>query len=109
MPLSSAGYYFVTEGDQLIGRQYKKARFVEYTDETFRTPKNRSYWDQHLGILGPFIRAEVDETVKVVFRNNATRPYSVNAHNLPGQVTEYRGQTYNKPIDIQPGETAVYR
>lgn len=97
------------EGSTYIGRQYKKVRFVQYTDETFTTPKKRSYWDQHLGIMGPFIRAEVDETVKIVFRNNATRQYSVNAHNLPGQVTEYMGQTFNEPLPVQPGETAIYR
>ncbi|XP_030838530.1 hephaestin-like protein [Strongylocentrotus purpuratus] len=106
---NSEGYYFVKEGPTYIGRQYKKVRFVQYTDETFTTPKKRSYWDQHLGIMGPFIRAEVDETVKIVFRNNATRQYSVNAHNLPGQVTEYMGQTFNEPLPVQPGETAIYR
>ncbi|XP_041484093.1 hephaestin-like protein [Lytechinus variegatus] len=106
---NSEGYYFVEEGPTYIGREYKKVRFVEYTDDTFTTPKNRTYWEQHLGILGPFIRAEVDETVKIVFKNNATRQFSVNAHNLPGQATEYMGQTFNTPIPVQPGETAIYR
>ncbi|XP_071481629.1 hephaestin-like protein [Diadema antillarum] len=106
---TSDGNYFIRKGPTEIGRLYKKVRFVEYTDMTFEEPKTRSYWDQHLGILGPFIRTEIGDTVKIFFKNKATRPYSVNAHNLPGQLMEYRGQTYDTPLSIQPGENAVYK
>ncbi len=33
--------------------------------------------DEYLGLLGPILRAEVGDTIKVVFKNNASRPYSI--------------------------------
>ncbi|PYV48720.1 MAG: hypothetical protein DMG94_02750 [Acidobacteria bacterium] len=36
----------------------------------------------HLGILGPVLRAEVGDTIKVVFKNNASRPYSIHPHGV---------------------------
>lgn len=61
---------------------YKKAVFREYTDSTFRELKARPDAWAHLGILGPLLRAEVGDTIQVVFRNNATRPYSLHPHGL---------------------------
>src|SRR5690348_15867509 len=61
---------------------YRKAVLREYTDATFRTPKARPDAWVHLGILGPLIRAEVGDTIRVVFRNNASRPYSVHPHGV---------------------------
>lgn len=43
---------FVTRGPKRIGSRYKKARYVEYTDNTFTTKMLRSPEEQHLGILG---------------------------------------------------------
>ena len=34
------------------------------------------------GDLGPLIRAEVGDTIRIVFRNNATRPYSMHPHGV---------------------------
>jgi hypothetical protein len=50
---------------------YRKAIFREYTDSTFRRLKPQPEAWTHLGILGPLLRAEVGDTIKVVFRNNA--------------------------------------
>jgi manganese oxidase len=61
---------------------YRKAVFNEYTDATFRVLKPRSGDWAHLGILGPLIRAEVGDTIKVVFKNNASRPFSVHPHGV---------------------------
>jgi FtsP/CotA-like multicopper oxidase with cupredoxin domain len=61
---------------------YHKVCFREYTDETFKTLKQRSEAWEHLGILGPVIRAEVGDTLKVVFKNNASRSYSVHPHGV---------------------------
>ena len=36
----------------------------------------------HLGILGPVLPAEVGDTIKVVFKNNASRPYSIHPHGV---------------------------
>src|SRR3989449_8039419 len=61
---------------------YRKATFREYTDSSFRSLKARPENWTHLGILGPLIRAEVGDTIKVVFRNHATRPYSLHPHGV---------------------------
>jgi FtsP/CotA-like multicopper oxidase with cupredoxin domain len=61
---------------------YRKVVFREYTDKTFWTLKPRAEDWIHLGILGPLIRAEVGDTIRVVFKNNATRPYSIHPHGV---------------------------
>ncbi|CAL8267923.1 unnamed protein product [Merluccius merluccius] len=70
---------FLERGEQRIGSCYKKAVFREYTDETFSTPQKRQ---QHLGILGPLIQAEVGERIRVIFKNRASRPYAIHAHGI---------------------------
>lgn len=65
-----------------IGRQYIKALYREYTDASFTTLKTRPPEWQHLGALGPLVRAEVDDTIRIVFRNNADRPYTVHPHGV---------------------------
>lgn len=97
----SYGDAFVSKEDNLIGSKYKKVVYREYTDRTFRTLKERSEDEKHLGILGPLISAEVGDIVMIVFKNNATRPYSVHAHGvheldlghisaaMPGEIVTY--------------------
>jgi len=65
-----------------IGKVYRKAMFREYTDETYSTEKKRPKEWEHLGLLGPLIRAEVGDTIVVHFRNNATQPYSIHPHGV---------------------------
>jgi hephaestin len=61
---------------------YHKVLYREYTDGTFRTLKPRpAEWD-HLGFLGPLIRGVVGDTLRIVFRNNADRPYSMHPHGV---------------------------
>jgi len=64
------------------GSTYRKALFREYTDSSFRTLKPRPAAWEHLGILGPLLRAEVGDTIRVVFRNHASRPYSMHPHGV---------------------------
>jgi manganese oxidase len=65
-----------------LGWVYKKAIYREYTDATFRTLKPRPPDEAYLGMLGPVIRAEVGDTITVVFKNNASLPYSMHPHGL---------------------------
>ena len=65
-----------------IGTTYRKAVYREYTDASFSTLKPRPPQEQYLGILGPIIHAEVGDTIKIVFKNKASRPYSVHAHGV---------------------------
>ncbi len=73
---------FAVSGPHRIGSKYLKAVYREYTDATFTRLKPRPAEQQYLGILGPIIHAEVGDTVKIVFRNNATRPYSIHPHGV---------------------------
>ncbi|MFQ5927899.1 MAG: multicopper oxidase domain-containing protein, partial [Terriglobia bacterium] len=73
---------FTERGPDRIGKVYRKAIYREYTDETFTTLKPRPSEWEHLGILGPLLRAEVGNTIQVVFKNNASRPYSMHPHGV---------------------------
>ncbi|SFT65159.1 multicopper oxidase domain-containing protein [Arthrobacter sp. ov118] len=73
---------FTEQGPQRIGTTYIKSLYREYTDSTFSALKPRSAEDQHLGMLGPVIRAVVGDTIEVVFKNNLDHPASVHAHGL---------------------------
>uniref|UniRef100_A0A672PA71 ferroxidase n=1 Tax=Sinocyclocheilus grahami TaxID=75366 RepID=A0A672PA71_SINGR len=73
--------FFDNRNDR-IGGKYKKVQYVEYTDNTFSKRKERTPEEQHLGILGPVIRAEEEDTIKVTFRNKASRPYSIQPHGV---------------------------
>ena len=53
--------------------RYVKALYREYTDATFTVLRNRSGDDLHLGLLGPLIRAQVGDTLRILFKNNLKR------------------------------------
>lgn len=57
--------------------RWKKVRYIEYTDGTFRYRKTQPEW---LGVLGPIIRAEVGDTVMVHFLNRASGNYGMHPH-----------------------------
>jgi FtsP/CotA-like multicopper oxidase with cupredoxin domain len=59
-----------------------KAVYREYTDASFKIPKARAAEWEHLGILGPLIRAEVGDTVKVIFKNQTKIFCSMHPHGL---------------------------
>lgn len=85
---------FAETGPNHIGRVYKKAVYREYTDATFSTLKPRPPEEQYLGILGPILHAEVGDTIKVVFKNNATHPYSMHPHGVL-YLKDSEGADYN--------------
>jgi manganese oxidase len=59
--------------------EWPKTRFIEYTDDTFTTPKPQPEW---LGILGPIIRAEVGDDVLVEFLNRTSSYHNIHPHGL---------------------------
>ncbi len=66
-----------------IGSTYRKARYVQYTDETFTNKISRdAEADAHLGLLGPLLRATVGETIRLYVRNDASLPFSINPWGL---------------------------
>ncbi len=73
---------------------FRKAIYREYTDASFTRLKARPPLWEHLGILGPLIRAEVGDTVKVVFKNNTKINCSMHPHGL-AYTKESEGAMYN--------------
>ncbi|XP_034539614.1 ferroxidase HEPHL1 isoform X2 [Notolabrus celidotus] len=108
----SPGSIFVAKGKNRIGSRYKKVVYREYTDDTFRVQKERQLSQQHLGVIGPIIKAEVGEQILIMFKNKASRPYSISAHGVqssgthvpvkPGFLVEL---TWDIPKSSGPGVT----
>ena len=69
----------LAQGPTSIGRVYKKAVYREFTDDSFTKEKKQP---EYFGLLGPMIKAEVGETIEVVFKNNASREYSLHSHGV---------------------------
>ena len=78
--------------EKAIPTSYMKTLYREYTDKTFSTLKPRPPEWEHLGFMGPLIRAEVGDTIRVVFRNNGHQPCSMHPH----------GVFYNKDSEGSP-------
>ena len=81
-PFDEAANVFVANGPDRIGSKYIKALYREYTSGKFNKLKPRSAADEHLGMLGPIVRATVGDTIHFVFKNNTTRPVSVHPHGV---------------------------
>lgn len=84
---------FVARGPGRIGSVYRKAVYRRYTDASFTQRAAVPPEWQHKGILGPILRAEVGDTIRVVFRNLASRAYSIHPH----------GVFYTKASEGTPG------
>ena len=114
-PFGDTESVFVKPGPDRIGSVYKKAVYREYTDGSFTTLKARPERWQHLGLLGPVIRAEVGDTIRVVFKNHASRPYSVHPHGV-FYAKDSEGAPYNDGTSgadkhddaVAPGDQHVY-
>ncbi|HET6170313.1 MAG TPA: multicopper oxidase domain-containing protein [Terracidiphilus sp.] len=115
MPFDAIARGFAESGPHQIGRVNKKAVYHEYLDATFTKPKPRDPEDQYLGLMGPILRAEVGDTIKVVFKNNATHPFSMHPHGVV-YAKDSEGADYNDGSSgadkedgcVAPGATHVY-
>jgi len=114
-PFDDNASVYVKNGQDRIGSTYIKAVYREYTDNTFTHLKPRPPQWQHLGILGPVIHAEVGDTIKVVFKNNAHIPYSMHPHGVFYSKSS-EGAPYNDGVNnsqkagdaVQPGKIFTY-
>jgi len=113
-PFDEMERVYTARGPHRIGKVYRKAIYREYTDGSFTTLKPRLASDRYLGILGPILHAEVGDTIKVVFKNNATRPYSLHPHGVFYK-KDSEGMNYNdgssakdKKGVVLPGLTHTY-
>uniref|UniRef100_A0AAR2JSU8 Coagulation factor VIII, procoagulant component n=1 Tax=Pygocentrus nattereri TaxID=42514 RepID=A0AAR2JSU8_PYGNA len=87
-------------------KTYKKVVYREYHDKEFQNPVKRGELDEHLGIMGPVLKAEVNDVLTVVFKNLASRPYSLFGPGVsPGEGLR-DGEAPGDPVP--PGEERVY-
>jgi FtsP/CotA-like multicopper oxidase with cupredoxin domain len=115
-PFQGIQTLWTVRGPTQIGTEYRKALYREYTDSSFRTLKPRDAKWEHLGFLGPVVRAEVGDSIRIVFRNNATHAYSVHPHGVlydkssEGAIYEDGTSGAAKYDDgVKPGGTYTYR
>ncbi|XP_077393254.1 coagulation factor V isoform X2 [Festucalex cinctus] len=101
---------YLEQSPTRIGRKYKKVVYTLY-NESFTERIENKQRKSELGILGPVIRAQVRDVIKIVFKNMASRPYSIYPHGLTIEKSE-EGVNYpeggNKTHAVQPGETYTY-
>jgi manganese oxidase len=95
-----------------IGTIYRKAVFREYTDDTFATEKKRPPEWEHLGVMGPLIRAEVGDTIVIHFMNKATQTYSMHPHGVSyerdSEGTPYPDTGRDASGLVLPGQTHTF-
>uniref|UniRef100_A0A8C8DWW3 Coagulation factor VIII, procoagulant component n=1 Tax=Oryzias sinensis TaxID=183150 RepID=A0A8C8DWW3_9TELE len=96
--------------------EYKKVVFRAYMDDKFERPIGRGELEEHLGIMGPFIGAEINELLTVTFKNKASRPYSFHLHGVyDGHQGTGMGQADSEAAPagipgepVPPGEARTY-
>ncbi len=106
---------YVEAAAHRIGRVYKKVVYREFTDESFSAQKVRPPEEQYLGLMGPILRGEVGDIIKIVFRNNASRAYSMHPHGVFYE-KDSEGADYNDGTSgadkadggVPPGGTHIY-
>ena len=114
-PFDEIAKGYTEPGPHRIGRVYKKAIYREYVDDSFSTLKMRTPDEKYLGLLGPILRGEVGDTIKVVFRNNGSRPFSMHPHGVLYE-KDSEGADYNDGTSgadkadggVPPGATHTY-
>lgn len=87
--------------------QFKKVVFQEFTDGSFSKPLYGGELNEHLGLLGPYIRAEVEDNIMVTFKNQASRPYSFYS-SLISYNEDQRDREKPRRNFVKPNETKVY-
>lgn len=81
-PFDATANKYVQAGPDRIGSVYTKCLYRGYTDASFTHQLSRSADEAYLGLLGPVIRAQVGDTIKVTFRNNCSFPASIHPHGV---------------------------
>jgi manganese oxidase len=112
-PFGDAESFWVASGPRQVGKVVQKALYREYTDATFTQLKPRPKQWEHLGFLGPLIRAEVGDTIRVTFKNNLTFPVSMHPHGVFYQKNSegalyHDGSENDSNQAVPPGVTYIY-
>jgi hypothetical protein len=67
---------FVARSGPLLGRRYRKARYLGFTDAAFSTPLPNEH-NSSTGLLGPALRAAPGDVLRIVLRNNLAFPVNL--------------------------------
>ncbi|CAJ0967218.1 unnamed protein product [Ranitomeya imitator] len=70
---------FLENGKDRIGRVYKKAIYKQFKDAKYAEEVSKPAW---LGLLGPIIKAEVEDTIIIHLKNFASRSYTLHPHGV---------------------------
>ncbi|XP_071964870.1 hephaestin-like protein [Antedon mediterranea] len=91
---------FFNQSESRIGGTYIKTRYFGYTSERFDEKITRKPEEEHMGLLGPVIRAEVGETIRVIFKNMASQPLTIHPHGVFYDKNN-EGQLYSSSENIE--------
>jgi len=83
-----------------LGWKFHQLVYRAYTDGTFRSLAQRPANERYLGFLGPLMRAEVGDTIVVVFKNDTRFAVDMRPHGLPSSAG---------PGLVAPGGRTTYR
>jgi hypothetical protein len=92
---------YLRQAKDRIGKQYLKAVYCEYNDASFASLKERGPGEEHLGILGPIIHAEVGDIITIVFRNNTRFPVGIHPHGVFFMRKHPRGRIQHRHLRDQ--------
>jgi hypothetical protein len=81
-PFGDDAKVFVQTAPDRIGSTYTKCVYRGYRDASFRERLPRLPDEAHLGLLGPVIRAEVGDTIRVVFTNACRFSATLHPHGV---------------------------
>jgi manganese oxidase len=81
-PFDEVADTWVKHGPTRVGTRYVKCLYRQYRDAGFRALQTRPDREAYLGFTGPVLRAEVGDTIKVVFRNSCSIGASVHPHGV---------------------------
>jgi FtsP/CotA-like multicopper oxidase with cupredoxin domain len=81
-PFDDVADTYVKSGPGRIGSRYVKCLYRAYSDPGFKYLVPRPQSESYLGLLGPVIRATVDDTIRISFRNNCSFPASMHPHGV---------------------------
>ncbi|WAR20261.1 HEPH-like protein [Mya arenaria] len=99
---TSPSFIYVRNGSDFVGTIYTKTVFREFTDNTFTQMKPHHV---NLGVIGPFIRGNVGDTIEIHLKNMATFPLNIVPKNLPFA----DGSVINRALPTDPGKVRIYR
>jgi manganese oxidase len=81
-PFDGVADTWTKHGPTRIGTRYVKCLYRRYRDAGFSALQPRPAHEGYLGFTGPVLRAEVGDTIKVVFRNGCSIGASVHPHGV---------------------------